>query len=88
MKILFTVGNFGFLRNLEPALRLLADRRHDLHLVAERKDSIGGTRTLEPPQRSYPERIRFSYAPSRKDAMWQTLAVQLRLSLDYWRYLP
>jgi len=28
-----------------------------------------------------------SFVPSRKDAFWQTLAVQLRLSLDYWRYL-
>ena len=87
MKILFSVGNFGFLRNFEPALRLLAERGHDLHLVAERKDSVGGTRTLELLQSRYPERITFSYAPSRKDAMWQPLAVQLRLSLDYWRYL-
>jgi len=63
MKILFSVCNFGFLRNFEPALRLLADRGHDLHLVAERKDSVGGTKTLEPLQWSYPERIRFSYVP-------------------------
>ena len=69
MKILFSVGNFGFLRNFEPALRPLAERGHDLHLVAERKDSVGGTRTLELLQPSYPERIRFSYPPSRKDAV-------------------
>ncbi|HEY3158459.1 MAG TPA: hypothetical protein VGJ78_05810 [Vicinamibacterales bacterium] len=87
MKILFSVGNFGFLRNFEPALRLFAEHGHDLHLVAERKDSVGGTRTLELLQSRYPDRIRFSYAPSRKDAIWQPLAVQLRLSLDYWRYL-
>src|SRR4051812_39745218 len=87
MKILFSVGNFGFLRNFEHALRLFAERGHDLHLIAERKDSVGGTRTLELLQQSYPERIRFSYAPPRKDAVWQPLAVQLRLSLDYWRYL-
>src|SRR5258705_323315 len=47
MKILFSVGNFGFLRNFEPALRLFAEGGHDLHLVAERKDSVGGTRTLD-----------------------------------------
>src|SRR6266850_1603 len=87
MKILFSVGSFGFLRNFEPALRLLAERGHDLHLVAERTDTVGGARTLELLQRDYPERISFSYAPSRKDAVWQTLAVRMRLSLDYWRYL-
>jgi hypothetical protein len=31
MKILFSVGSFGFLRNFEPALRLLAEKGHDLH---------------------------------------------------------
>src|SRR5204862_7431042 len=44
-------------------------------------------KTLELLQAAYPERVSYSYAPSRKDAMWQPLAVQLRLTLDYWRYL-
>ncbi|PYR79359.1 MAG: hypothetical protein DMF87_11555 [Acidobacteria bacterium] len=87
MKILFSVGSFGFLRNFEPALRLLAEHGHDLHLVADRKDSVGGARTLDLLLRDYPERIRYSYAPSRKDSRWQPLATQLRLTLDYWRYL-
>lgn len=87
MKILFCVGSFGFLRNFEPALRLLAQRGHDLHLVADRKDRVGGTKTLEALVRDFPERIRYSYAPSRKDWRWQALASQLRLTLDYWRYL-
>jgi hypothetical protein len=87
MKILFSVGSFGFLRNFEPALRLLAARGHDLHLVADRKDSVGGTRTLDRLRQDYPDRVRYSYAPSRKDSRWQPLATQLRLTLDYWRYL-
>ncbi|PYR69986.1 MAG: hypothetical protein DMF88_04225, partial [Acidobacteria bacterium] len=74
MKILFSVGSFGFLRNFEPALRLLAEHGHDLHLVADRKDSVGGARTLDLLLRDYPERIRYSYAPSRKDSRWQPLA--------------
>ena len=37
--------------------------------------------------RAQPDRITFSYAPSRKDDFWQPLAVQVRLCLDYWRYL-
>jgi len=87
MKILFSVGSFGFLRNFEAALRLLAERGHDLHLVADRKDSVGGTKTLDLLLAAYPDRIRYSYAPSRKDSRWQPLATQLRLTLDYWRYL-
>jgi hypothetical protein len=87
MRVLFSVNNFGFLRNFEPALRELAARGHDLHLLAERRDSVGGTRTIENLLRAHPDRITFSYAPSRKDDYWQPLAVQARLCLDYWRYL-
>ena len=87
MRVLFSVNNFGFLRNFEPALRELAARGHDLHLLAERKDSVGGTRTIDNLLRAHPDRITFSYAPSRKEEYWQPLAVQVRLCLDYWRYL-
>jgi hypothetical protein len=87
MRVLFSVNNFGFLRNFEPALRALAARGHDIHLLAERKDSVGGTRTIDNLVRTQPDRITFSYAPGRKDEYWQPLAVQVRLCLDYWRYL-
>ncbi len=87
MKILFSLGSFGFLRNFEPAVRLLAQHGHDVHLLAERKDSVGGIRTLELLERDYSERIRHSYAKFHKDSTWQPLATQLRLTLDYWRYL-
>ncbi len=87
MRLLFSVNNFGFLRNFEPALRQLAARGHDLHLLAERRDSVGGTRTIENLQREHPDRVTWSYAPSRKDDFWQPLAVNVRLCLDYWRYL-
>ena len=87
MRLLFSVNNFGFLRNFEPALRALAARGHDIHLLAERKDSVGGTKTIDNLLRAQPDRITFSYAPSRKDDFWQPLAVQVRLCLDYWRYL-
>ena len=70
MKILFSLGSFGFLRNFEPAVRLLAQRGHDIHLVAERTDNVGGIKTLEVLERDYPERIRHSYARARKDARW------------------
>ena len=87
MKILFSLGSFGFLRNFEPAVRLLAQHGHDIHLVADRKDNVGGIKTLELLERDFPPRIRHSYARSPKDARWLPFAQQLRLTLDYWRYL-
>ena len=87
MKILFSLGSFGFLRNFEPAVRLLAQRGHDIHLVADRTDNVGGIRTLEVLERDYPARIRHSYVRAQKDGRWLPLATQLRLTLDYWRYL-
>ena len=66
MRILFSLGSFGFLRNFEPALRALAERGHDLHLVADRKDAVGGVRTLERLEADYPARFSHAYAPSRK----------------------
>jgi len=87
MRLLFSVNNFGFLRNFEPALRALAARGHHLHLLAERADAVGGTRTIEGLQRDFPSQVTWAFAPSRKQDLWQPLALQVRLCLDYWRYL-
>ena len=87
MKVLFSVSHFGFLRNFEPALHRMAAEGHRLHLLADRKDNLGGTRTIENLTRANGEAISFSYAPSRKDDPWYHFAVQMRLCRDYWRYL-
>ena len=87
MKILFSVSHFGFLRNFEPALHRLAERGHEIRLLADRKDSLGGSKTIENLLAAHPHSITFDYAPSRKDDYWHHLAVQMRLCRDYWRYL-
>ena len=87
MRVLFSVGSFGFLRNFEPALRLLAERGHDLHIVAERRDKVGGNRIVEALERDYPGRITFGYAASRKSSPRQAFGLALRSALDGWRYL-
>jgi len=87
MRLLFSVNNFGFLRNFEHALRALAARGHHLHLLAERADAVGGTRTIEGLQRDFPSQVTWAFAPSRKQDLWQPLALQVRRCLDYWRYL-
>ena len=57
MKILFTTSHFGFLRNFEPTIRILAERGHTIHLVADRGEHIGGTRTVEGLVRDHPSSI-------------------------------
>lgn len=87
MKILFYVSHFGFLRNFEPALRLLAERGHTVHLLADRQDRLGGTRTIDNLTAAVPGAFTSSYVPSRKGEPFHLLSLKLRLSLDYWRYL-
>ncbi len=87
MKILFYVSHFGFLRNFEPALRLLAQRGHTVHLLADRQDRLGGTRTIDNLTAAVPGAFTSSYVPSRKGDPFHLLSLKLRLSLDYWRYL-
>ncbi len=86
MNILFATGHFGFLRNFEPALRLLVDRGHRLHLVADRHDALGGIQMVERLTRGA-ERVTHAWVPTSKERTWYALATELRLSLDYWRYL-
>lgn len=87
MRILFSVSHFGFLRNFEPALRLLAERGHAVHLLADRQDRLGGTRTIDNLTGAVPGAFTFGYASSRKSDPFHLLAIQFRLCLDYWRYL-
>jgi hypothetical protein len=87
MKILFATAHFGFLRNFESGLRSLAGRGHRVHLLADRRDSLGGMRTVERLLEAHPDAFTFSTVPGSKSHVWRALATSLRLSLDYWRYL-
>ena len=86
MKILFSVNHFGFLRNFELALRVLADRGHSIHLLAERRETIGGIRTAESLAADY-SAVTYGFLKRRKGRVWYVFATWLRLCLDYWRYL-
>lgn len=86
MKIVFATSHFGFLRNFEPALRLLAERGHRIHLLADRRDSVGGMTTVETLINEY-EQITYGHGPNPKTHRWNTFAKGIRLCLDYWRYL-
>ena len=73
MKILFVTSHFGFLRNFEFAIRALAARGHAITLVADRRDSLGGTKTIDNIRADFPEAITVATAPKIRDAAWQPL---------------
>ena len=89
LKILFVMRHAGYVRNFEPALRLLAERGHRIHLALElspRRWMRDQTAALERLSAAFPN---FSYGPTpvRDTGGWGTLAKKLRLSIDYLRYL-
>ena len=87
MNLLFATSHFGFLRNFEFAIRALASRGHQIRLVADRSDSLGGLRTVDALCADFPESISVVSGPKIKDTTWQPLGSSLRLTLDYWHYL-
>src|SRR5688572_17622686 len=86
MKILFSVSSFGFLRNFQSSIRLLAERGHELHLIAERTDAIDGQKMVDALRADHPA-ITYEFLPSSRHRLWYALGTGVRASLDYWRYL-
>ena len=86
MKILFCVTNFGFLRNFQSTIGMLAERGHRIHLVADRTDSTGGMRMVEALIAAHPA-ITYEVSPPVKRGLWFAFSSLTRLTLDYWRYL-
>ena len=86
MKILFNVTNFGFLRNFQSTIALLAQRKHHVHLVADRFDNTGGMQMVTALAAANPG-ITWAVSAPVKRGLWFTFTSVLRLTLDYWRYL-
>jgi FkbM family methyltransferase len=88
VKVLFVMRHSGYVRNFESTLRMLCDRGHTVHLAFQ----IAGTHTLldasDVAQELCTVYPRFSRGaiPTRDDA-WGFAARDLRVSLDYLRYL-
>jgi hypothetical protein len=86
MRILFSTSSFGFLRNFQSTVRLLAEHGHEIHLYAERTDAVDGQRIAETLAAECPS-VRIGMVPSSRHRLWYTLGTGARASLDYWRYL-
>jgi hypothetical protein len=88
MKILIVMRHSGYVRNFESTLRLLCDRGHTVLLGFQ----VGGTHWLLDPDdvtseiaERYPRFAR-DVIPVRDDA-WGHVARDMRLAMDYLRYL-
>ena len=85
MKVLLSVLHFGLLRNFESVVRTLAEKGHEVLLLADEDDSFGGER-LAQDLASIPK-VRHYRAPSYADETWFPVARKLRQGLDYLRFL-
>jgi hypothetical protein len=72
--------------SLVPALELLDERGHELHLAYEAVKSVESNRELEALAEQCP-RITFGELPAMGTSGWVPLASWLRRSIDYLRYL-
>jgi hypothetical protein len=86
MKVLFSVSSFGFLRNFQSTIRLLAERGHAIHVIAERTDAIDGQKMVDSLKADHPS-IEYEFVPSSRHRLWYALGTGVRAALDYWRYL-
>jgi len=86
VNVLFFMRSTVYVRNFESTLRLLAERGHHVHVVADPHvagDSSGLIARLCSDQ----PRITHSRAPRRSVNGWSLLGGELRRALDYLRYL-
>jgi hypothetical protein len=81
MRILFVVNRLAHVRHFDRAVRLLADRGHDVCLASQDDDvELWGVLARQP-------RIRAMVAPRNRGDDWGAAATMVRRTRDYLRYL-
>jgi hypothetical protein len=81
MRILFVVNRLAHVRHFDRAVRLLADRGHDVCLASQDDDvELWGVLARQP-------RIRAVVAPRNRGDDWGAAATMVRRTRDYIRYL-
>jgi putative sugar O-methyltransferase len=86
MRVLFFMRSSVYVRNFESTLRLLAERGHEVHVVADMHPYFDPANLIGQLSAKYPG-IMHSEAPDRPVNGWSLLGVELRRALDYLRYL-
>src|SRR5881394_3225665 len=86
MKLLFFARHYSYLRLFEAAIAELASRGHQIHLSADREESMGGRKLAERLAATYPA-VTLGTTPGRAADAWSEFSRRLRLGIDYLRYL-
>jgi hypothetical protein len=86
VRILFSVRNSSYVRHYDSVLRLLAERGHDVLLVAERSDRHPWPPSVLDLVKAHP-RISLSFMPEMSGDPWFELATRLRQARFYLRFL-
>lgn len=85
MKVMLSVLHFGLLRNFESVVRELTERGHEVLLLADEPDPFGGEELAR--ELAQAPNVDWAWTPSYADSAWFVVARQLRLGLDYLRFL-
>lgn len=86
VKIVFAALHFGLYRNFESVVLELARRGHDVILLADENESLGGEQIVAA-LAAQDARIRWQWAPSYEQERWFQAARRLRQGLVYLRFL-
>jgi hypothetical protein len=84
--VLFFMRSTVYVRNFESTLRLLAERGHDVHVVAEAHRQVDPSDLVGRLCREQP-RITHAFPPKAASDRWARLGIELRRGLDSLRYL-
>jgi hypothetical protein len=86
MKVVFSALHFASFRNFESVVHTLAERGHQVHLMADESERFGGQALVERLAAQYPN-VTWGWTPSPAEEPWFPFAQKVRLALDYVRYL-
>jgi hypothetical protein len=86
VKLLFLARHANYFRNFEGVVRLLAERGHQVHLVVERGESVGGSALLDRLTAAHAG-VTAGEAPRRETGAAATMVGRLRRAIDLLRYL-
>jgi hypothetical protein len=86
MNIVWSALHFASFRNFESVVHALAERGHQVHLMADEPERFGGQALVEGLASQYPN-VTWGWTPSPAGEPWFPFAQKVRLALDYVRYL-
>jgi len=86
MTVLFVARHFTYFRNFESVIAALAARGHQVHLRADREETLGGRELVDRLAARFPAHVSVGFTPILHWGRYRQLSSALRLGLDYLRY--